>query len=224
MTNRTVIIAGATGLVGRELLRGLLADPTVDHVHAVGRRAPAVVSPKLTAHVVDFAALPPLPPADELYLALGTTIKAAGSQAAFRAIDHDANLSVAKAALASGSRRVGLVSAMGADAKSRIFYSRVKGELEDELTSLPFEGLVIARPSLLVGARAELGQPSRPGEEWGNTLNRIFGFLIPANYKPIEASDVAHALLTLVPSVRGKRILLSGAMRGPRPAALVPAR
>ncbi|MGC2779451.1 MAG: nucleoside-diphosphate sugar epimerase [Bradyrhizobium sp.] len=213
MTNRTVIIAGATGLVGRELLRGLLDDPAVDHVHVVGRRAPPDTSPKLTAHVVDFAALPPLPPADELYLALGTTIKVAGSQAAFRAIDHDANLAVAKAALASGTKRVGLVSAMGADSKSRIFYSRVKGELEDELTALPFEGLVIVRPSLLVGARAELGQPSRPGEEWGNVLNGIIGFLIPSNYKPIAATDVANALLATVPSIAGKRILLSGAMR-----------
>ncbi|MDU6239237.1 MAG: NAD(P)H-binding protein, partial [Bradyrhizobium sp.] len=159
MANRTVIIAGATGLVGREILRGLLADPAIDHVHVLGRRAPPVVSPKLTAHVVDFAALPSLPSADELYLALGTTIKTAGSQAAFRAIDHDANLAIAKAALASGTRRVGLVSAMGADATSRIFYSRVKGELENDLTALPFAGLVIARPSLLVGARAELGQP-----------------------------------------------------------------
>ena len=213
MPNRTVIIAGATGLVGRELLRGLLADPTVDHVHVLGRRAPPELSPRLTAHVVDFAALPSLPPADELYLALGTTIKVAGSQAAFRAIDHDANLAVAKAALASGTKRVGLVSAMGADPRSRIFYSRVKGELEHELTELPFEGLVIARPSLLLGARAELGQPSRPGEEWGERLNNIIGFLIPPNYKPIHASDVANALLVAVPSIAGTRVLLSGAMR-----------
>ncbi|MDU3133842.1 MAG: nucleoside-diphosphate sugar epimerase, partial [Bradyrhizobiaceae bacterium] len=195
MANRTVIIAGATGLVGREILRGLLADPAIDHVHVLGRRAPPVVSPKLTAHVVDFAALPSLPSADELYLALGTTIKTAGSQAAFRAIDHDANLAIAKAALASGTRRVGLVSAMGADATSRIFYSRVKGELENDLTALPFAGLVIARPSLLVGARAELGQPSRPGEDWGARLSRLLGVLIPPNYKPIKAADVAAALL-----------------------------
>ncbi|WP_246739818.1 nucleoside-diphosphate sugar epimerase [Bradyrhizobium aeschynomenes] len=213
MSKRTVIIAGATGLVGRELLSGLLADPSVEHVHAVGRRAPAVVSPKLTAHAVDFAALPALPAADELYLALGTTIKVAGSQAAFRAVDHDANLAVAKAALASGAKRVGLVSAMGADAKSRVFYSRVKGELEQDLAALPFAGVVIARPSLLVGARAELGQPDRPGEEWGNRLNKLIGFLIPANYKPIMAADVAHALLETVPSVDGVRVLLSGAMR-----------
>ncbi|MGJ4890907.1 nucleoside-diphosphate sugar epimerase [Bradyrhizobium sp. HKCCYLRH3099] len=213
MAKRTAIIAGATGLVGRELLRGLLADPAVDHVHVLGRRAPPVISPKLTAHVVDFAALPPLPAADELYLALGTTIKVAGSQAAFRAVDHDANLAVAKAALASGVKRVGLVSAMGADAKSRVFYSRVKGELENDLAALPFTGLVIARPSLLVGARAELGQPARPGEEWGNRLNQLIGFLIPPNYKPIPAADVAQALLSTVPSAAGTTVLPSGAMR-----------
>ncbi|MGJ4949369.1 nucleoside-diphosphate sugar epimerase [Bradyrhizobium sp. HKCCYLS20291] len=213
MANRIVIIAGATGLVGRELLRGLLADPSVDHVHAVGRRSPPVESPKLTAHVVNFAALPSLPAADELYLALGTTIKVAGSQAAFRAIDHDANLAIAKAALASGTKRVGLVSAMGADAKSSIFYSRVKGELEDELTALPFAGLVIARPSLLVGTRAELGQPTRPGEEWGTVLSNLLGFLIPPNYKPIKAADVAQALLSAVPRAAGTTVLLSGTMR-----------
>ncbi|MDU0958200.1 MAG: nucleoside-diphosphate sugar epimerase, partial [Bradyrhizobium sp.] len=145
--------------------------------------------------------------------ALGTTIKTAGSQAAFRAIDHDANLAIAKAALASGTRRVGLVSAMGADATSRIFYSRVKGELENDLTALPFAGLVIARPSLLVGARAELGQPSRPGEDWGARLSRLLGVLIPPNYKPIKAADVAAALLAAVPSATGTMVLLSGAMR-----------
>ncbi|CCD93139.1 conserved hypothetical protein [Bradyrhizobium sp. ORS 375] len=213
MAGRIAIIAGATGLVGRELLRGLLADPKVEHVHCVGRRAPTQVSPKLTSHVVDFAALPPLPAADELYLALGTTIKVAGSQAAFRAVDHDANLAVAKAALASGARRAGLVSAMGADARSRIFYSRVKGELEEALTALSFTGLVIARPSLLVGARAELGQPVRRGEEWGAALSRIIGVLIPPNYKPIDAADVAHALLSTVPSAAGTTVLPSGAMR-----------
>lgn len=82
MKLRTVILAGATGLVGREILQGLLADPGVCTVHTLGRRPPATQHPKLTAHIVDFAALPPLPAADELYLALGTTIKVAGSQAA----------------------------------------------------------------------------------------------------------------------------------------------
>jgi uncharacterized protein YbjT (DUF2867 family) len=146
MDSRTVIIAGATGLVGKEILGGLLADRTVAAVHSLGRRKPAIQHPKLTARVVDFAALPPLPPADEVYLALGTTIKVAGSQAAFRAVDYEANRAVAAAALAAGVRKVGLVSAMGADPNSKVFYSRVKGELESELVRMPFEGLIIARP------------------------------------------------------------------------------
>ncbi|HBH38809.1 MAG TPA: nucleoside-diphosphate sugar epimerase [Curvibacter sp.] len=214
MKQRTVILAGATGLVGREILQGLLADPSVTAVHSLGRRAPATQHPKLSAHIVDFAALPPLPPADELYLALGTTIKVAGSQAAFRAIDYDANLNVAKAALAAGVKRMGLVSAVGADARSKIFYNRVKGELEDALTQLPFEGLVIARPSLLVGDREVLGQPKRSGEVIGEVMARVLGFLIPANYKPILASAVAQALLGSVPSIRARRVLLSGKLRG----------
>ena len=213
MTGRTAIIAGATGLVGREILAGLLADRTVVAVHSLGRRAPAIQHPKLTVHVVDFAALPVLPPADEVYLALGTTIKVAGSQAAFRALDYDANLAVATAALAAGARRAGLVSAMGADANSKIFYSRVKGELENALAQMPFEGLVIARPSMLVGNREALGQPTRRGEELASALGKVLGFLIPANYKPVEAAAVASALLSAVPSAKGKKVLLSGAMR-----------
>jgi uncharacterized protein YbjT (DUF2867 family) len=213
MDSRTVVIAGATGLVGKEILAGLLADRSVAAVHSLGRRKPAIEHPKLTAHVVDFAALPSMPPADEVYLALGTTIKVAGSQAAFRAVDYEANLAVAAAALAAGVRKVGLVSAMGADPDSKVFYSRVKGELEGKLAQMPFEGLIIARPSLLVGNRELLGQPTRRGEASGFAVGKALGFLIPANYKPIEASAVAGALLSAVPSAKGKTVLLSGSMR-----------
>ncbi|MDK2122744.1 NAD(P)H-binding protein [Parachitinimonas caeni] len=213
MTKRTVIVAGATGLVGREILAGLLADDTVATVHSLGRRAPAMQHPKLQAHSVEFADLPALPKADEVYLALGTTIKVAGSQPAFRAVDFDANLAVARAAQVAGAKRVGLVSAMGADASSKVFYSRVKGELEDALSQMAFEGLVIARPSLLVGDREALGQPVRPGETLGYRLGKALGFLIPADYKPIEAQAVAKALLQTVPTASGKTVLRSGAMR-----------
>ena len=213
MAGRTVIVAGATGLVGTEILEEVLADQTVATVHSLGRRAPARQHPKLASHVVDFAALTALPPADEVYLALGTTMKIAGSANAFRAVDFNANLSVAEKALAAGVRKVGLVSAMGADANSRIFYSRVKGELEQVLSRLPFDGLVIARPSMLVGDRASLGRPVRRGEVWAAALGSILSFLIPENYKPIRASSVARALLSTVPTSRGKSVLLSGSMR-----------
>jgi uncharacterized protein YbjT (DUF2867 family) len=142
-------VAGATGLVGRAILQGLLADNSVAAVHTLGRRPLPLEHPKLTQHAVDFKTglLPSLPAVDEAFLALGTTIKVAGSQEAFRAVDHDANLAVARAVRAQGTRRLGLVSAMGADPRSRIFYNRVKGETERDLIALGFEGLAIARPS-----------------------------------------------------------------------------
>jgi uncharacterized protein YbjT (DUF2867 family) len=212
-----VALASATGLVGRAILEGLLADNSVAAVHALGRRGPGLSHPKLTPHVVDFAALPPLPPIDEVYLALGTTIKAAGSQPAFRSVDFDANLSVARAALAAGARRAGLVSAMGADAKSRIFYNRVKGELEEAMARLPFEGLVVARPAVLLGDREALGQPARPLEKVATAAGVLLGPLVPANYRPIAATRVARALLARVPTARGRVVLLSGEMQGRGP-------
>lgn len=180
---RTVLVAGASGLVGREILQGLLADDTVAAVHTLGRRPLPLQHPRLTQHAVDFTALPALPAADEAYIALGTTIKVAGSQQAFRAVDFDAVVAVATAAKAAGARRLGVVSAMGADARSGIFYNRVKGEMEGALSALGFDTLVIARPSFLAGDRESLGQPLRPGEKLALNVSRWLGFLAPANYR-----------------------------------------
>lgn len=210
---RTVALAGATGLVGREILRGLLADPSVSTVHLLGRRAPAASDPRVRTHVVDFRAIPVLPPVDEVYLALGTTIKVAGSREAFRAVDFDANLAVAKAALAAGARRAGLVSAIGASARSGTFYVRVKGELEDALSGLAFEGLVIARPSFLAGDREPLGQPARRGEAMALALGRLLGPLVPRGYRPVRAAAVAQALLARVPAARGRIVVSSSEMQ-----------
>ncbi len=210
---RRALLAGATGLVGRQVLQGLLADDTVVAVHVLARRPLEARHPKLTVHTVDFAALPALPTVDEAYLALGTTIKVAGSQPAFRAVDFDANLAVARAARSAGATRLGVVSAMGADARSRIFYSRVKGELEEALATLGYAGLVIARPSLLAGDRGSLGQPERAGEKIGLHVSRWLKPLIPSNYRAIAARDVARALLRAVPTASGERVLLSGQMQ-----------
>ena len=104
---RRVLLAGATGLVGGELLDALLRDETVCEVHALSRRALAVTHPKLQTHLVEMDNLPDLPPIDEAYLALGTTIAVAGSREAFRAVDFTANLAVARAAVKDGDRRTG---------------------------------------------------------------------------------------------------------------------
>jgi uncharacterized protein YbjT (DUF2867 family) len=209
---RTVLLAGATGLVGGQILQALLADPTVAQVHALSRRALNVDHPKLRVHIVDFSGLPELPPADEAYLALGTTIKVAGSQAAFRAVDLDANLAVARAALAAGVRRIGLVSAVGANAASSVFYNRVKGELEDALRTMDLEALVIAQPSLLLDYRDGLRQPSRIGERMAIPIAKLLAPMLPGVYRPVQAKAVAQALVRAVPTADGVRVLASDAL------------
>lgn len=212
---REVLVAGASGLVGREIVSALLADKTVKVVHCVGRRKLAFKHPKLQNHVVDFSALPVFPKVDECYIALGTTIKVAGSQAAFKAIDLDAVVAVAKAAKSAGATKVGVVSAMGANPQSRVFYNRIKGEMELALASLDLKCLVIARPSLLDGDRVALGQPERGGEGLGLMLARRLRPLIPANYRAILAKDVAHALIRADKAGKpGVLTLLSGDMQG----------
>lgn len=211
---RVALVAGATGLVGREVLAALLADKAYATVHSVGRRALDLQHPKLVQHVVDFKALPALPKVSDVFIALGTTIKVAGSQAAFRAVDFEAVVAVALAAKAAGATRLGVVSAMGADSRSTIFYSRVKGEMEDALTQIGFDSLVIARPSMLAGHREALGQPARMGERIALAVSTVLKPLIPANYRSIQARDVAQALIKAVKAGQpGVRRLLSGSMQ-----------
>jgi uncharacterized protein YbjT (DUF2867 family) len=212
-THRVVLLAGASGLVGRAILQGLLADESVAAVHTLGRRSLPVQHPKLTEHSVDFKALPALPRLDEAFIALGTTIKVAGSQEAFRAVDYEAAVAVAEAAKQAGARRLGVVSAMGASTRSGIFYNRVKGEMEAAVSALGFDTLVIARPSFLAGDREALGQPVRSGEKLALGISRWLAPLIPANYRSIDSSAVARALLKKVPGTQGKSVLLSGELR-----------
>jgi len=213
VAKRVALVAGATGLVGREILAAVLADATYAAVHGVGRRALATTHPKLSFHVLDFMALPALPAVDDVFIALGTTIKVAGSQRAFRAVDLDAVLALASAAHAAGASRLGIVSAMGASENSLIFYNRVKGEMEQAVSRLGYDALVFARPSMLIGNRDLLAQPERSGERLALIFMQ-FGALIPANYRAIEAVRVARALVHAVKTAeKGTRILLSGDMQ-----------
>lgn len=192
---RTVLVAGATGLVGRELLTAWRTAASPPTVHALARRPPAAAAPGVHWHAVDYAALAPLPAATAACCALGTTIKTAGSQAAFRAVDFDAVLAFARAARAAGVRRFAVVSALGADADSGVFYNRVKGEMEQALAALEFPCLVVARPSLLAGDRAAIGQPVRTGERLALAATAPLRALIPKAWRPIAAGTVARAIV-----------------------------
>jgi len=211
---RTAWLAGASGLVGSLLLARLLHASVT--VHALVRRLPDVprTDPRLHYHPVDFEQLPQLPTADELYIALGTTIKVAGSRPAFRRVDFDAVVRTAEAARAAGIRRVGLVSAVGADPESTVFYNQVKGEAEQAIAALGFEVAVFARPALLLGDRTALGQPARFGEQLAERLMLPLGALLPKAIRPIQADAVAAALAEAVPTrPAGLHVLSSQSMQ-----------
>lgn len=214
-TMRRVLIAGGTGLVGRELLSQLLAASQVAAVHVLLRRpAPLPADARLHALQVDFDALPALPAVDGVFIALGTTIKAAGSQAAFRRVDFDAVLNTARAGRAAGASRLAVISALGADARSKVFYNRVKGEMQDAIVQLGYRSVVIAQPSLLMGDRAALGQPSRAGEEWATRLLKPLLRAVPRGVRPIEAQVVARAAIAALRNGRdGVQFLPSGLMQ-----------
>ena len=191
---RRAIVAGASGLVGGHLVRRLLADETWSAVTLLVRRELPLAHPKLTQRVVDFANLPPLPAADDLFCALGTTRAKAGSREAFRAVDFDAVLAFARAGLAAGAKQILLVSSLGADYAARTFYSRVKGEAERAVATLPFDSVQIFRPSLLLGERAE----RRGGERIAALLLGPLAWFAPgplARLRPIAADTVAAAML-----------------------------
>jgi uncharacterized protein YbjT (DUF2867 family) len=213
-STRHVLLAGAGGLIGRELLLLLLRQATTATLHLLLRRKPPDLprDARLVVHAgIDFTALPALPALDDAYIALGTTIKVAGSQAAFRAVDFDAVVNTARAAQAAGAKRIAIVSALGADARSAVFYSRVKGEMQEAVTALGVESLLFAQPSLLIGDRAALGQPTRAGEVWATRLLRPVMGLVPAGVRPIEARTVALALVHAMNEARPGTQILSSA-------------
>ena len=215
-TPRTALLAGATGLVGHALLALLLAGKHYRRVHVLLRRAAPDINAnaKLKVHQVDFSRLPAaFPTVDDVFIALGTTIKIAGSEAAFRQVDFDFVVNIARAALAAGATRLAVVSALGADPTSRIFYSRVKGEMEIAVMQLGYESVVIAQPSMLLGDRGALGQPARSSEIWAARLIAPLGWIMPKSVRPIPARAVASALLAAILDAKpGVRVLKSGAM------------
>jgi uncharacterized protein YbjT (DUF2867 family) len=199
MTARTAILAGATGLVGSLCLKQLLDDPTYSQVVAVSRRPPIETHPRLVQKIVDFDRLNQLAPiaADDAFCALGTTIKKAGSQEAFRKIDVGYSKAFAEFALAGGAQQLALVSSVGANPRSGNFYVRTRGELEEAVSAMAFRSIHIFQPSFLMGLRAE----QRPGEGIGLALAQAFQFVFVDSlrkYRPILASTVAAAMIAAV--------------------------
>jgi uncharacterized protein YbjT (DUF2867 family) len=191
--NVKLLLAGASGLVGGHVLRLALDDARVASVVAPTRRALAP-HPKLSAPIVDFVRLPPDAPwwrADAVICTLGTTMKQAGSEHAFRRVDYGYPLAVARLAAAAGTRTYVLNSAIGADPSSRFFYNRVKGELERDLAGLGFTSLTCVRPGLIGGARETV----RAGEWLMMQSLALFGPVLPRRRRLNPAAAIAAALL-----------------------------
>ncbi|MDG9927835.1 MULTISPECIES: oxidoreductase [unclassified Pseudomonas] len=207
LTPQRILLAGATGLTGEHLLDRLLSEPTISRVLAPSR-APLAEHPHLDNPVGALAELLPSlqGPIDSAFCCLGTTIRQAGSQDAFRAVDHDLVLAFARRAHELGARHFLVISAMGANPGSSVFYNRVKGETEAALRAMDWPQLTIARPSLLLGPRREF----RLGERLAAPLLRW----IPGKYRGIEAAVLARALWRLaLEEGEGVRVVESDELR-----------
>ncbi len=212
--DRDAVIAGATGLVGSELLAAIARARAYPRVFALARRALPPDFPGLRAVEARFdaldAVLGAVRPGADIFCCLGTTIRKAGSQAAFRAVDHGHVVALARWARTAGARRLLLVSALGADPDSRVFYNRVKGEAERDVRAQGPASVVVLRPSLLDGERTE----QRPGERFALALARPLRALIPARLRPVPAADVAAALLDAARATSPPPVLESASLLG----------
>ncbi|HET6151770.1 MAG TPA: NAD(P)H-binding protein [Marmoricola sp.] len=188
---RTALIAGATGLVGSHLLDQLLADDYWGTVISVGRRTADRADPRLEQLIVPFPEIGDLPTCDDAFSCLGTTIKVAGSQAAFAAVDHDAVVALAAAAHRAGAERFLHVTALGASAGSRVFYNRVKGETERDVDASGIGTTIAFRPSMIDGERPDA---NRPGETIGLVVMRTLGPVL-GRLRPNKASHIATAMI-----------------------------
>ena len=194
--NKQALLAGATGLVGAHLLTRLLAHPSYSRVEVLVRRELPIHHPKLAARLVDFEHLHVYPgnAAHDVFCCLGTTIGKAGSQEAFQRVDHDYPLALANLASAAGAQQFLMVSSLGADALSSVFYSRVKGETERDIAAIGLPKSIFMRPSILRGERQEV----RTGEKLGIFVGRVIAPLFIGSlrkYRPIQADHVAAAMI-----------------------------
>lgn len=214
---KTALVAGATGAIGKALVYQLIEDPAYFKVITVSRKALPIKHHKLEQVVVDYERLENASEklaADEVFCCLGTTIKAAGSQDEFYKVDHDYVLKIARLGKKHGARQFIMVSAMGADVNSSIFYNRVKGEAERDVSLLRYETLIVVRPSLLVASRVEF----RLGETIAKYVMKATGFLMLGplkKYKAIPVETVAKAMRYYAAQQwKGEHIILNDKLFG----------
>jgi uncharacterized protein YbjT (DUF2867 family) len=194
------LIAGSSGLVGSELLKLLSSSAYYSSVHLLVRKSTEPSSPEVIQHSVDFFDLEKFNPGiscRDVYICLGTTHKKAGGRAGFYKVDHDIVMNVARWAKAHGAERLSIVSSIGADAGSRSFYLKTKGQVEEELQALGFRQLIILRPSLLLGNRQEY----RWAEALAAKIYPLFTFALQGRlkkYRAVQASKVAEAMFHLI--------------------------
>ena len=194
---RTALVAGATGLVGSQLLDLLLSSADFDAIHTLVRTATGRTDPRLVEHVIRFDDLDEYQigaTVTDAFCCLGTTIRAAGSRQAFVAVDRDYVVAFARLAQRSGCSRLAVVSAVGADRRSLFFYSRVKGEMEAALTDMGFDQLTILRPSLLLGARNEFRLGETVSAPFAVAARPLLGGPLK-KYRAVRAETVARMLL-----------------------------
>jgi len=194
----TATIAGATGLIGSYLLEELLKDDYFDTVRILTRRPLDISHPKLEKKLVDFedadSLMVALANTDALFCAVGTTQKKVkGDKKAYRKVDYNIPVNLARYCKIVGCEKFILVSSVGANSKSNNFYLHLKGETEDAVKAVGLKSLHIMQPSMLLGNRKE----ARTGERIGQVLMKAVSFLLPARYKPVHGRDVAKAMLTV---------------------------
>lgn len=192
---KVALVAGTTGLIGSQLLDLLLVDSDFEKVIAISRKPLENVNHKLQNIVCELNQLPVVlqnVKADVVFCCLGTTMRIAKTKEAFRAVDFEAPLVLAKVMKANDAQKYILVSALGSNKNSSIFYNQVKGEVEEVIGQIGFESFHILQPSLLTGSRKE----QRTGEGAAQVFYKIFGFLIPKKYASIESIKVARAMIT----------------------------
>lgn len=209
---KTAIILGATGLTGSHLLKLLLEDETFSKVVVFTRRETGIKQPKLEEHIIDLLQLDnykELFKGDVVFCCIGTTKAKTPNKKAYKAIDYGIPVTAAKLAKQNNIDTYLVISAMGASETSKVFYNKLKGEMEREVLAQKIAHTYLLQPSLIVGERSE----KRGGEKFAEVIMRTFGFLIPEKYKMIQGKTIAKAMVEIAKNGYDKGVITSGELQ-----------